>query len=45
MSRLLDTIREVAIVVARLEKRLGKEHTLVEAYEPELVPTPPPPPV
>lgn len=43
MSKLLDTIREMTIAVARLEKGPRKEHNPVEAYKLELVPTPPPP--
>lgn len=36
MNRLLDTIQEMVIVVARLEKRPVETETLTEAFEPDV---------
>lgn len=44
MSRLLDMVREMAMVVARLEERLKEAKTLVKAFVLDCVLTLPLPP-
>lgn len=41
MSQLLDTVREMVVAVARLEKGQAEAKTLAKASEPEHVPPPP----
>ena len=41
MARLMDTVREMAVVVARMEKRLTEAETPIAASEPEQIPPPP----
>ena len=41
----MDIVREMAIAVARMEKRPAEAETPVAASEPEQIPPPPPPPV
>lgn len=43
MNRLLDTIREMVMTVARLEKRPLEAEILAKATEPERTPPLPPP--
>lgn len=40
MSKLLDTIRKMAMAMARLEKRLVEAKSPIEASKPERVPPP-----
>lgn len=44
MNRLLEIIREMAVVLARLEKRLVEAESPIETFEPKRIPPLPPPP-
>lgn len=43
LSQLLDTVQDIAVVMAKLEKRPTKTEILIETFEPEgaLLPLPP----
>ena len=41
----MDTVREMDVAVARMEKRPAEAETPAAASEPEQMPPPPPPPV